>query len=76
MSITPELQISEPSNKMTTRSQMRSINTNLNCSIDSEILNKRERQRKSQSNQRISGLYYMKLNFSLKILHVFYFRIS
>ncbi|CAF4199154.1 unnamed protein product [Rotaria sordida] len=51
MSITP-VPSSESSNKMTTRSQVRSNNTNINYSIDTEIINKRERQRKSQSNQR------------------------
>ncbi|CAF0987814.1 unnamed protein product [Rotaria sp. Silwood1] len=55
MSITP-VPSSESPNKMTTRSQVRSSNTNLNCSIDTEIINKRERQRKSQSNQRTPEL--------------------
>jgi hypothetical protein len=52
MSITPE-----SPNKMTTRSQVRSNNTSLNYSIDTEIMNKRERQRKSQTNQRTPGLF-------------------
>jgi anaphase-promoting complex subunit 3 len=51
MSITPE-----SPNKMTTRSQVRSNNTSLNCSIDTEMINKRERQRKSQINQRAPEL--------------------
>ncbi|CAF3553961.1 unnamed protein product [Adineta steineri] len=51
VSITP-VSSSESPNKMTTRSQVRSNNTSLNCSMDTEIINKRERQRKSQSNQR------------------------
>lgn len=56
---------SESPNKMTTRSQVRSSNTNLNCSLDTETINKRERQRKSQSNQRTPGSstdYYFYLN--------------
>jgi len=53
MSITPE-----SPNKMTTRSQVRSNNTSLNCSIDTEIIIKRERQRKIQTNQRIPGLFF------------------
>jgi len=52
MSITPE-----SPNKMTTRSQVRSNNTSLNYSIDTEIITKRERQRKSQINQRTPGLF-------------------
>ncbi|CAF1365172.1 unnamed protein product [Adineta steineri] len=51
VSITPVSSAESP-NKMTTRSQVRSNNTSLNCSMDTEIINKRERQRKSQSNQR------------------------
>lgn len=47
---------SESPNKMTTRSQVRSSNTNLNSSMDTETISKRERQRKSQSNQRTPGL--------------------
>lgn len=46
----------ESPNKMTTRSQVRSTNTNLNYSIDTEIITKRERQRKSQTNQPIPGI--------------------
>ena len=56
MSITP-VPSSESPNKMTTRSQVRSSNTSLNNSMDTEIINKRERQRKSQSNQRTPGLF-------------------
>ncbi len=55
-SITP-IPSSESPNKMTTRSQVRSNHTSLNCSMDTEIINKRERQRKSQSNQRTPGLF-------------------
>ncbi|CAF3821508.1 unnamed protein product [Rotaria magnacalcarata] len=55
VTITP-VPSSESPNKMTTRSQVRSSNTNLNCSIDTETINKRERQRKSQSNQRTPEL--------------------
>ncbi|CAF1067594.1 unnamed protein product [Adineta steineri] len=50
MSITPPTAPSESPNKMTTRSQVRSNNTSLNCAIDNELINKRDRQRKSQSN--------------------------
>ncbi len=52
MSITPE-----SPNKMTTRSQVRSNNTSLNSSNETETITKRERQKKSQSNQRIPGLF-------------------
>ena len=58
MSITPE-----SPNKMTTRSQVRSNNTSLNYSIDTEIIIKRERQRKSQINQRTPGLFFSKHYF-------------
>ena len=54
MSITPE-----SPNKMTTRSQVRSNNSSLNGSIETEIGSKRERQRKSQTNQRTPGLFLM-----------------
>lgn len=47
---TPTAPIESP-NKMTTRSQVRSNNTSLNCTIDSELVTKRDRQRKSQTNQ-------------------------
>jgi anaphase-promoting complex subunit 3 len=50
MSITtPTVPIESP-NKMTTRSQVRSNNTSLNCSMDTELINKRDRQKKNQSN--------------------------
>jgi hypothetical protein len=58
MSITtPTVPIESP-NKMTTRSQVRSNNTSLNCSMDTELINKRDRQKKNQSNhhQRTPGL--------------------
>jgi len=58
MIITPE-----SPNKMTTRSQVRSNNTSLNYSIDTEIINKRERQRKSQINQRTPGLFKNRIFF-------------
>jgi hypothetical protein len=54
-SITP-VSSSESPNKMTTRSQVRSTNTSINYGVDTEVSNKRERQRKSQSNQRTPGL--------------------
>ena len=47
---TPTVPIESP-NKMTTRSQVRSNNTSLNCTIDPELVTKRDRQRKSQTNQ-------------------------
>ena len=48
----------ESPNKMTTRSQVRSNNTSLNCSMDTESINKRDRQKKSQSNHpRTPGLF-------------------
>jgi len=47
---TPTAPIESP-NKMTTRSQVRSNNTSLNCTIDPELVTKRDRQRKSQTNQ-------------------------
>ena len=53
VNITPE-----SPNKMTTRSQVRSTNTNSNGSNDIDLINKRERQRKSQINQQIPGLFY------------------
>ncbi len=56
MSIT-SIPTAESPNKMTTRSQVRSSNTNLNSSTDAEIINKHERQRKSLSNQRTPGLF-------------------
>jgi hypothetical protein len=44
---------------MTTRSQVRSNNTSLNCAMDNELINKRDRHRKNQSNyhHRTPGLY-------------------
>jgi hypothetical protein len=71
MSITPE-----SPNKMTTRSQVRSNNTSLNCSIDTEMINKRERQRKSQINQRAPGLFVFELKFYLFIFFLLLKRIS
>jgi hypothetical protein len=65
MSITPE-----SPNKMTTRSQVRSNNTSLNCSIDTELIIKRERQRKIQTNQRIPGLFFF---LSIYLLIFFFF---
>ncbi|CAF0843027.1 unnamed protein product [Adineta ricciae] len=55
MSITP-ISSSESPNKMTTRSQVRSSNTSLNSSMETDISNKRERQKKSQSTPRISEI--------------------
>ena len=46
---TPTIPTESP-NKMTTRSQVRSNNTSLNSTMDTELSNKRDRQRKSQSN--------------------------
>lgn len=57
MSVTTPTTPAESPNKMTTRSQVRSNNTSLNCSIDTESINKRDRQKKTQSNhQRTPGL--------------------
>ncbi|CAF3338451.1 unnamed protein product [Rotaria socialis] len=50
MSITTPVAPAESPNKMTTRSQVRSSNTSLTYAADNELLNKRDRQRKSQSN--------------------------
>jgi anaphase-promoting complex subunit 3 len=50
MSITTPTAPIESPNKMTTRSQVRSNNTSLNCSMDTELINKRDRQKKNQSN--------------------------
>lgn len=53
----------ESPNKMTTRSQVRSSNTSLNCSMDTESINKRDRQKKSQSNHpRTPGLLFDSLS--------------
>ncbi|CAF3459439.1 unnamed protein product [Rotaria sp. Silwood1] len=49
MSITTPIAPTESPNKMTTRSQVRSNNTSLNYGVDNELINKRDRQRKSQS---------------------------
>jgi hypothetical protein len=60
MTITTPIGPAESPNKMTTRSQVRSSNnTSLNCSVDTEISSKRDRQRKSQSNysHRTPGLH-------------------
>jgi hypothetical protein len=59
MGVTTPTPPAESPNKMTTRSQVRSNNTSLNCAIDTELINKRDRQRKSQSNQnsRTPGLF-------------------
>ncbi len=65
MSITPE-----SPNKMTTRSQVRSNNTSLNSSNETETITKRERQKKSQSNQRIPGLFLQAL-FLKRIYSIF-----
>lgn len=60
MSVTTPTAPTESPNKMTTRSQVRSNNTSLNCSVDTESINKRDRQRKSQSNHhhRTPGLFF------------------
>ncbi|CAF1468055.1 unnamed protein product [Rotaria magnacalcarata] len=50
MSITTPVAPTESPNKMTTRSQVRSSNTSLTYAADNELINKRDRQRKSQSN--------------------------
>lgn len=59
MSITTPTTPAESPNKMTTRSQVRSNNTSLNCTVETELINKRDRQRKSQSNHyhRTPGLF-------------------
>jgi hypothetical protein len=66
MSITTPTVPAESPNKMTTRSQVRSNNTSLNCTVDTELINKRDRQRKSQSNHhnRTPGLF-IKKKFSI-----------
>ena len=58
MSIATPTAPAESPNKMTTRSQVRSNNSSLNYSVDAESINKRDRQKKSQSNhhQRTPGL--------------------
>jgi len=65
MSITTPTVPAESPNKMTTRSQVRSNNTSLNCTVDTELINKRDRQRKSQSNHhhRTPGLFITKKKF-------------
>ncbi len=59
MTITTPIAPTESPNKMTTRSQVRSNNTSLNCAMDNELINKRDRHRKNQSNyhHRTPGLY-------------------
>lgn len=65
MSITPD-----SPNKMTTRSQVRSNNTSLNSSTESESMTKRDRQRKSQTNTRTPGLSPLR---SSPLLHLLFF---
>jgi len=50
MTVTTPVTPAESPNKMTTRSQVRSNNSSLNCGIESETISKRDRQRKSQTN--------------------------